>query len=268
MLETVYTPSINSTIETKARTNSIHTTRPKTFGRIFNPPVVEPGSTGLEGMSGVSQARVSQWLGHKAGGTFVSHLAGARGWFYDVFMLFSIKHGFVMSIQFWALAPNRHNPGRQVNSHSPGRRERGAEHPTSHTDIKSEHVKSYSGRRHLASHPNAVASYLYKSHPFAYPESCALVPTEVDSIPYPNSIFAKLQHPTFRRTTPSLQLLVFVIPPINPDWNSLLFLKAMRISPLLQALLIDHFANDTVTRIPVLVNHVKNSLTAHTSIDI
>jgi hypothetical protein len=84
--------------------------------------------------------------------------------------------------------PTRHNPGRQINSHNPGRRERGAEHPTSHTDIKSkhvsqiniscrqlEHVKSCGGRRHLASHPNAVASYPYKSRPFAYPERRALV---------------------------------------------------------------------------------------------
>jgi hypothetical protein len=150
----------------------------------------------------------SSAAGSQSRRTFLSHLAGVRGLVYDAFMLFSLKCNFMMSIQLWAFAPNRNNPGRQINSHNPGRRERGAEHPTSHTDIKSEHVsqidiscrpkkvehvKSYGGRRHLASHPNAVASYsTYTSltH-FRIRNAASLLPTEVDSIPYPNSIFAK-----------------------------------------------------------------------------
>ena len=105
-----------------------------------------------------------------------------------MYLCFSLSNVISWVFSFGPLPPTRHNPGRQINSHNPGRRERGAEHPTSHTDIKSEHVsqiniscrqvehvKSCGGRRHLASHPNAVASYPYKSRPFAYPERCVLV---------------------------------------------------------------------------------------------
>ena len=91
------------TVETKARTTSIHPPRPKTLGHIFNPQVVEPVSTRLEGISGALTSSNSSAARSQSRRTFLSHLARARGWFHDVFMLFSVKCNFMMRVQCWVL---------------------------------------------------------------------------------------------------------------------------------------------------------------------
>jgi hypothetical protein len=57
-----------------------------------------------------------------------------------MFLFFSLSYSVIMTNLSWTVAPNRHNPSRQMNSHNPGRRERGARYPTSHTEIKVDHV--------------------------------------------------------------------------------------------------------------------------------
>jgi hypothetical protein len=134
MLENVYPRSFSSAaLGRKPESSTLRTTMLKIFGRIFDP---QPGSTGglKVGFTGLSSSN-SPVAGSQSRSTFLSHLAGGRGWVYDVY-------NFMLTILCWALAPNRHNPGRQINSHNPGRREKGAECPTSHTDKQSEHVRA------------------------------------------------------------------------------------------------------------------------------
>ena len=55
---------------------------------------------------------------------------------FNMFLCFSLSCSVIMTIQCWAIAPNRHNPGRQINRHNPSRQERSLELPTTHKIVK------------------------------------------------------------------------------------------------------------------------------------
>ena len=68
MLETVYAPSFSSALLRRKPELAAYTPRGQRHLDLYSiPQSSSRGSTGLEGMSEVCQARIGQWLGHKTG---------------------------------------------------------------------------------------------------------------------------------------------------------------------------------------------------------
>jgi hypothetical protein len=83
-----------------------------------------------------------------------------------MFLFFSLSYSVIMTNLSWTVAPNRHNPSRQMNSHNPGRRERGA----------------------LVLCPNSRLTVTIKVDPFSYPNAIFTKRTYLPrQIPHPYS---------------------------------------------------------------------------------
>lgn len=100
MLENVYPRSFSSAVlRRKPELSALCTTRPKIFGHTFDPSSRRARfyrglKVGFEGLSGSN----SSVAGSQSRSTFLSHLAGGRGWICDVLMLLSIVYNVMMTI--------------------------------------------------------------------------------------------------------------------------------------------------------------------------